>query len=411
MGFFDRFRKTPAPPPPPTLAEFAELFMAALRAAGDTRTWRTELAHSRLVQTGLAEGEQPAFINLPNMHRDYADAAPDAREATMRRAVAGMMHQDVPATLAEAKARLRPVIRSATERGYLDLQTHGHAKRPDLAYRTLCENLEIGIACDGEFNVMRLNHAQLATWGVSFDEALAFAIDNLRETSSTPWLALQNGVFLSQFGDFYDASRLLLTDLLYRQSISGAPVVMAPNRAVLLLTGDRNEAGLQTLVELAEQAYAQSRPLPPLMLRWNGEAWERFVPPALAARLHRMRLRERDADYQDQQDALVALHAREGRDVFVAKHTVLQSADGEQRSVCAWSEGVHALLPDTDFFVLVRAATKQTAFVPRAVVMARFADHLKPTSYLPVRHEVVSFPDQTEFEEMLASYEKLPSGG
>ncbi|WP_321787907.1 hypothetical protein [Paraburkholderia sp. J94] len=411
MGFFDRFRKAPAPPAPPSVAEFTELFLSALRAAGDTRTWCVELEHDRLVQTELADGVQPGIINLSNMYRDYSNAAPQDREASLRRMAAGMMHQDLPATLAEARAKLRPVIRSATERGVLDLQTHGHAKRPDIAFRALCGNLEIGIACDSEFNVMRLGDAQLAKWGVSFDEALAIAIDNLREASSQPWLALQNGVFLSQFGDFYDASRLLLTDLLYRQAISGAPVVMAPNRTVLLLTGDRSEAGLQTLVELAEQAYTQSRPLPPLMLRWNGDAWERFVPPALAARLHRMRLREQDADYQDQKGLLDELHVREGRDVFVAKHTVLQSADGAQRSVCAWSEGVHALLPDTDFFVLVRDATKQTAFVPRAVVMERFAAHLKPTPYVPVRHEVVGFPDEAEFEEMLASYEKLPSGG
>ncbi|MFP3617491.1 hypothetical protein SB778_46430, partial [Paraburkholderia sp. SIMBA_050] len=75
--------------------------------------------------------------------------------------------------------------------------------------------------------------------------------------------------------------RLLLTDLLHRQPISGAPVVMAPNRTVLLLTGDRNAAGLATMVELAEQARAQPRPLPSLMLRWDGAAWRNFVPQGL----------------------------------------------------------------------------------------------------------------------------------
>ena len=229
----------------------------------------------------------------------------------------------------------------------------------------LCEGLEIGIAYDGEFNLMRLSEASLEEWGVTFDDAFDIAVDNLRLQSSTPWLALQNGVFLSQSGDFYDPSRLLLTDVLYRQPIMGAPVVMAPNRAVLLLTGDRNEAGLQTLVDLAEQALAQPRSLPPLMLRWSGVAWERFTPQALSPKLHRLRLRELTADYQDQQAMLNDLHKQEGHDVFVAQHTIVQRADGEHRSICVWPEGVRSLLPETDFIALYRPSTKQTAFVPR----------------------------------------------
>jgi uncharacterized protein YtpQ (UPF0354 family) len=407
MGFLDRFLK-PRVPQPPTQLEYAESFISALRESGDTRSWRYEQERGRLVETELVAGAVPGIINLPNMHREYVDAGPEGRKECMRRQVAGMTQRFVPHSFAEAKAKLMPVIRSTTERGVIKLQGFSSAPGTEMAYRALCESIEIGIAYDGEFNVMRLNDATLKQWGVTLDDALDVAVDNLRLQSSKPWLALQNGVFLSQFGDFYDASRLLLTDVLYRQPIAGAPVVMAPNRAVLLLTGDRNEAGLQTLLEVAEQALAQTRSLPPLMLRWSGTAWEKFVPEVLAEKLHRLRLRELAADYQDQQVALNDLHAREGRDVFVAQHTVVQRKGGEQRSICVWTEGVHSLLPDTDFIALYRPSTKQTAFVPRQDFRQQFMNMVKPTEYLPIRHEVEQFPDAGVFQELLATHGKLP---
>jgi uncharacterized protein YtpQ (UPF0354 family) len=406
MGFFDRFRKS-ATPQPPSQHEYADLIMAGLRKAGDTRSWTYEADRGRLVEIDIATGTNLGIIQLQNMYREYVNAGSEGRAEAMRRQVAGMTQQYIPPKFADAKAKLRPVIRSTTERGIIKLQGYTKTPENEMAYRPLCENLEIGIAYDGEFNLARLSRSKLAEWGVSFDEALDIATDNLRLESSNSWLAMQNGVFLSQFGDFYDASRLLLTDVLYRQSIAGAPVVMAPNRTVLLLTGDRNEAGLRTMVEIAEQAQEEPRPLPPLMLRWSGSAWEKFTPEPLAATLHRMRLRQLASDYQVQLDALNQIHVREQRDVFVAKHTVVQREDGVQRSFCAWTEGIHSLLPDTDFFALYRPSTKQTAFVPRHEIKRRFASIVKPTEHLPIRYEVNQFPDAETFQELFAKYERL----
>jgi uncharacterized protein YtpQ (UPF0354 family) len=410
MGFFDRFRK-PRAPQPPSQSEYAEHLMSALRGGGDTRSWKYEPEAGRLLETGLAASAVPGVINLPNMHRDYINAGPEGREECMRRQVAGMTQIAIPSSFAEVVAKLRPVIRSTTERGVLKLQGFNTLPGSEIAYRPLCESIEIGVAYDGEFNVARLNEGKLKEWGVTFDEAFDIAVDNLRLESHKPWLALRDGVFLSQFGDYYDASRLLLTDVLYRQPIAGAPVVMAPNRTVLLLTGDRNEAGLQTLLELAEQALAEPRSLPPLMLRWSGAAWEKFVPEKLAAKLHKLRLNELAVDYQDQQAKLNDMHTREGLDIFVAQHSIAQRKDGEQLSFCVWSESVHSLLPDTDYVALHRPSTKQTAFVSRHEFRHQFRDFFEPTEHLPIRYEVRRFPDIAVFEELLLTHGKLPEAG
>jgi hypothetical protein len=407
MGFFDWFRRARTPQPP-TQQEYAEIIMSGLRESGDTRAWTYEEQRGRLTETMLAPGVFPSFINLPNLHKDYIDAGPEGRKECLRRQVGALMQQFIPPTFAEAKAKLRPVIRSTTERGIVKLQSHGNPAWSEPAYRPLCESVEIALVYDGEFNMMRLTEAKLAQWGVAFDEAFDVAIDNLRLESSKPWLAMQNGVFLSQFGDFYDAPRLLLPDVLYRQPIAGAPVVMAPNRAVLLLTGDRNEAGMQTIVELAEQALAQTRPLPPLMLRWSGTAWEKFIPEALAGTLHRLRLRELAADYQDQHVALNEILQREGQDIVVAQHTIAQRENGEQFSYSVWAEGAHSLLPDTDFVALHRASTKQIAYVPRSELKQALGSLINATEHLPLRYEVDRFPDDDVFQRLHATFSRIP---
>ncbi|WP_071333063.1 hypothetical protein [Burkholderia contaminans] len=390
----DRFGK------PPTPQAFAERLIATLRASGDTRTWRHEDEKGCLVQSDAPSN----IINLHNLFRDYAAAKPSERDTVLKRQANAMMQHEIPTDFAAARAKLRPVIRSATERCVATLQLAGQPGITALAFRPLCENIEIGIAYDGEFNIARLPTATLDQWGVSFDEACDIAIDNLRAESSKPWAALPNGVFLSQFDDSYDAARLLLTDLLHRQPIAGAPVVMAPNRAVLLLTGDRNPAGLAALVDLAEQAQAQPRPLPPLMLRWDGAAWQRFVPAGLEAKLHALRIGELAGDYQDQRMLLNDVHERDGTDIFVATYSVYKRQDGSLFSVGVWSDGVPSLLPETDIVALHRGSTGQSAYVPLAELLHTCGDLMTATVHRPVRYEVKAFPDDTRFAALLARF-------
>ncbi len=408
MGFFDRFRKR-ATSQPESLADYADRFMAALRASGDTRAWRFEPRFSQLVEASPDDGAVPSTIRLPNLFREFVSTEPEGREACMQRHVEATRPVALPGDFAEARHKLRPVICSTAERGLLALRLHGASVGPELARRPLSNSLEIGLAYDGAFNFTQLAEASLAKWGVGFDAALDAALDNLRQDSTGPWLVMPNGVFKSAYGDHFDPSRLLLVDLLHRLPLDGAPVVMAPNRGVLLLTGERNEPGLQTLVELAEEALDEPRPLPPLMLRWSGTAWEKFVPDALAAALHKLHLRVLTADYRDQQVLLRDLLEREGRDVFVATHTVVELKDGRHRSMCVWSEGVHALLPDTDIVAIDRESTYEKAFVPHYEFRRRFAEIATPTGHVPIRYEVRHFPDPEAFAELMETYGELPT--
>nr|WKF59593.1 hypothetical protein HUO10_004104 [Paraburkholderia busanensis] len=400
MRFLDRFRK-------PTEERFARLFIGSLRSSGDTRAWEYDSSLNRLVPAPGTDSGAVNLINLHNMFREYAEARPAQRKEILKRQTDAMKLESIPTRFGEVRARLRPVIRSAMERGVTYLQTRQNASPQGIAFRPLCENLEIGIAYDGDSSIVRLTESRLKEWGVSFDEAYDTAIDNLRMTSSKPLIRGENGVWISNFGDHYDASRLLLTDLLHRQQISGAPVVMVPNRSVLLLTGDRNAAGFQTMLELAEQVFTQPRALPRLMLRWNGTAWQRFSPEGVGSRLTQLRVQEIGADYQDQLAHLKGIHEQEKIDIFIAQCSVLKNASGEMRTMCVWPEGVHTLLPATNVVALFRHEPKQTAFVPWPELIGQCAHLMKQTDYLPVRYEVQGFPDEQLFQSWCERFDTL----
>ena len=107
------------------------------------------------------------------------------------------------------------------------------------------------------------------------------------------------------------------------------------------------------MVDLAEQAQAQPRPLPPLMLRWDGAAWRRFVPPGrseAACAAHR-RLA---GDWIS--GCCSTTCERDGTDLFVATYSVYKQ-DGSLFSVSVWSDGVRSLLPETDIVALHRGST------------------------------------------------------
>ena len=401
MGFFDRFRK------PPTQEQYAEHFIAMLRSLGDTRHWEYAEQMKCLVLPSAGSNAPSNVINLQNMYQEYLGAEIDERYEVLKRQASGMMQQYVPEDFAPARGRLRPVIRSSTERGVAYLQVDVADGKRNIAFRPLCENLEIGLAYDGEFNIMRLTDAKLAEWNVTFDDAYDIAVDNLRMASAKPFMALKDGVFASQFGDHYDASRLLLTDLLHRQSISGAPVVMVPNRTVLLLTGDRNEAGLQLMLDIAVEERAKPRPLPALMLRWTGH-WECYEPPGLESMLRELRLQELAADYKDQTEFLSERHKRAGVDVFVGQHMVVQGQNGALRSACACTEGVAcSLLPKTDVVVLFRPTANKGAFVPFDELLQACGQLLTQTEHLPIRYEARSFPTEEVFQQLSNRFDKL----
>ncbi len=136
------------------------------------------------------------------------------------------------------------------------------------------------------------------------------------------------GTYESAWDDDHEPARLLLTDVLQRHAIRGAPVVMVPGRNKLLFTGDQDDAGIALLVRRAEHALSQPRSMSPLMLRLVEGKWTKLEPAAHAAKLHSLRLVSEGQAYANQKQLLDERSTQQGKNIFVANYMAGRGPDG-----------------------------------------------------------------------------------
>src|SRR5262249_25622279 len=156
-------------------------------------------------------------------------------------------------------------------------------------------------------SMMQIQQDTLDKWGISLDEALTVACDNLRGLSGRAFDSPSPGVWLSPWKDNYDAARLALPGLLRGCQVRGDLAAAVPSRDVLVLTGSEDEAGLRFLADLVEEHMEQPRPLSGVPVRLDGETWLPYVPEqgsALHERFRLLDIKTAGRDYTEQAEVL-----------------------------------------------------------------------------------------------------------
>jgi hypothetical protein len=256
---------------------------------------------------------------------------------------------------------------------------------------------------DTPVNILRLCTSHLSSWNLSEQESFAIALDNLRARSAKPMKELAPGTYESAWDDDHDPARLLLTDVLQRHATRGAPVVMAPSRGKLLLTGDQDAAGITLMVRRAEHELSQPRSMSPLMLRLVDGRWTKFEPSAHAAKLHSLRLVSEGQAYTNQKQLLDERPTQQGEKIFVANYMVGRGPDGTpSRSACVWSKGVVSLLPKTELLTFVDPhGDKADAVVIEWSRAIPVIGHLmRETVDIPPRFYVADCPDDDQLARL-----------
>src|ERR1700733_10109134 len=82
------------------------------------------------------------------------------------------------------------------------------------------------------------------------------------------------GLYEGQWKDSYESSRILLTDLVYRLSVSGEPVAFIPNRNEFCVTGSHKHVGLKALLKTSEAPHFGAHPLSPNRYLLRDASWE-----------------------------------------------------------------------------------------------------------------------------------------
>jgi hypothetical protein len=242
----------------------------------------------------------------------------------------------------------------------------------------------------------------LIEWGVSFDEVLAVAIDNLRDMTVSNFEQVAPGIFLGGWNDAYESSRLLFADLFYRMELGGEPVVMAPSRHKLLVASANQPAALLGMLALARMMVEEEgRQVSALMYCFeNGKPVEYLPADAQvaqqAAELKKLFLLE---DYQSQKQMLDKLNDKASLDLFVASYTLVQSeATGRIHSYGVWTDQVDTLLPEVDKVALVRYHEESGEPDMRVVDWTELRAHVKELHHsvpgYPARYRLQSFPSR-----------------
>jgi uncharacterized protein YtpQ (UPF0354 family) len=193
-------------------------------------------------QLQVEVNQQPRTISLARFYQAYRQnpSEIDAVEHTLRRILLTELPGNTPQDFQALKTRIYPQLKP------IDLLVTVRERHlPMLVYREFLGNLIITYVIDEERSLAFINEDHLDRWGVSMIDLHGQAIENLRRRTLelTDYVTTgedEQRLFIFNSGDGYDATRLLLTDVLSRWAdlVPGQLVIGAPNRDFLIAFSD-----------------------------------------------------------------------------------------------------------------------------------------------------------------------------
>lgn len=210
-----------------------------------------EVRERRGMSLMLRVGDRNATIDVTPFYQAYA-ANPDQLDAVAQTLVSALTH-DMPRRderdFAALSDRIFPMFKPVEL-----LLTVRERRLPMLVYREFLADLIITYVIDEARSVAYLNEDHIERWGVSAQEIHEAAMQNLRRRTDerVRYTSVGEGeqrLFILNSGDGYDATRLLLTDILaeWARMVRGRLVVGIPNRDFLIALGDSNQDILQNV--------------------------------------------------------------------------------------------------------------------------------------------------------------------
>lgn len=397
MGILDKFFG------PPSKDKFAELVLKELKRQG--APFEAVYDRENFVLKYKAYDIQ-GEANLGNIYDEYCHAEASEREVRLQAYVRTVfrVEQGVPDEFEDARPDLMPMVRVRSTFDFLRIrQEIEGGPTPDFYVQTLGSHYCVNLAYDFPESMSMLTSQHLEDWGVTPYEALEVARQNLVEREYM-FAAIGESLYTSMTGDAYDASRLLLTDLIHKLEVNGDPIAMVPHRDKLFLTGSEDQAGLILMAALAGQALEEPRPMYAIPMRLDGEDWVDWQPapnhPA-AETLRNLEVRSLYGDYQTQQELLNQLYESRDEDVFVASYSAIQKKDSEEiTSYCVWGDGVDSLLPKTQQVAFAREGAGTIALVDWSRVRDVVGDLMEDVGMAPPRYRVQDFPTASQLAEL-----------
>lgn len=390
-----------------SMQRFARLLAQEFAKHGSVG-WTYHADNGTLAHTG------GAVVNLGNLYLEYKNAPRAQRAGILAKHgnFARLQNQSVPKLWELAAKGIHAVLRSRWDMVPLAIRARGDESKalPDLVAWPVAEDLVIRLAYDWGTHITPVDREIFDAWGQSLEAVRQRAVQNLAALPDVKWNALGDGLFELESPGSYAESLFQVDKIVDRLPFKDHIACVPSNRGVLLACDRERPDRLGAMLELAI-GHQQNAPWPlsGIVLTRDGGRWVRFVPqdaPAAmrAGDLFRINLA---SHYCGQKEALEARNESQGTDVFVATYGLFRRPrdNGAIMSWCSWADGVHAVLPQTDFIAFGKPDDKDFAplLVAWDAALARMGERMRRTPEDPPRYEVEGKFSDAEWSALAAA--------
>lgn len=384
---------------------FAKKFTKAIKAVAPSTVYFDE------AQFGLRLGENDSlnWIFLSNYYAEYLRTPRLKRDQAVRTmATHHVAQKQAYENSAPTKETLLPVVRDRAHSWISQMQVKKLMPDapPSIPGKPLGDDHMVLLVLDSPTAMRYVGEKELASMGLSVDEAYEEAIHNLRAITPDKWMSLGCQAYAAQWNDTYDCSRLLLTDLIHRLEISGRPIAITPCRGILLVASENNVEGQKIILQLANSVLEDnSRWTSPEVLVLDDDRWAPFVltDPVCLRVQQEMTVKMHKSMYDQQKGLLDEAHQAAGYDIFVANFLAYKKSDG-YLSMATWTKDVDAWLPKTEFIVFMDTnGGPPSGMIPWYLALRHVGSLLTPVpDVIPARFQVGGFPDEESLQAMMA---------
>lgn len=391
----------------PSREEFPKIALKALEDSGHTEG--LEYDESQFAIKALnSDGEMEKIWYLENAFKDYCEVPASERSDVLQAFFASVEEIEMPKNLEEALPNLLPrlQVKAFFEENALNMKLASFTREdgtvPRFAHKSITEHFAYCFVLDSDSNISYISQETLDDWGTTIDELFPKVLKNLEKQTPDPFEEVSPGLYISQYNDTHDASRLLLLDRIKEVNVKGRPIVMAPNRDVLIVTGESDHENQANMLAIVEKVMQDPRPMLALPLVLSETEWHPYVPNEHNESKEQFQYwyHASMADvYNTQKQLLEQVHEIENIDIFVATYMVTQNeSTSEYSSMASWALDVHSWLPKTDGIAF--AKDENVICTPWEVAEEIVGDLIKPVDCYPKRFEVVKFPSAPQLEEL-----------
>jgi len=398
----------------PSRDEFADIAKMALQKYSNAEDIIYDQENYSLSARVAEDLVNPVYF-LGNAFEEYCLAPRAAKESVLQTFFGSHMLVKIPSLQNEALPNLLPRVqpRSYFEESALQAKAGDFKlsadKTWDLPFAIFAEHFGETLIFDTPTAVLQVDKDKLAEWNVQLESTLHQAMQNLNKITPEPFQEVAPGLYVSQYQDSHDASRLLLLERIKECKVQGRPVAMIPNRNILIVTGESDHANHSLMLNIVEEAQKQPRPMPAFPVVLSERTWHLWQPGQNHSEKQRFdyfsALSMLDI-YNTQKSLLDKIHEKEKIDLFTANYIVYQKKEtGDICSATAWTEGVHAFLPVVDKVSFVRVEEEEDdsgvlATAPWDAVQKILGSSMRPLGTYPERYEVESFPNELQLAEL-----------